>query len=222
MRKGEQKRQQIIKAAAQLFYQKGYDATTVQDILDSLNTSKGSFYHHFDAKVDVLTELARQTALESKQAYQALSFVDAADAFNQLLRYASPFKQSDLALLRSLEGMQSSSERAILWDAMARSSSAAFFGEFASLLWTLQQLGQAVWRGEDSLRLAFESFFGACKLLAELPLQGPVTASLQAVPLLLALRRQTERQLGLRAGSVVILNATDLQSLLAAVMTDTA
>lgn len=222
MRKGEQKRQQIVMAAAQLFYQKGYDATTVQDILDKLNTSKGSFYHHFDAKVDVLTELAQQTAQQSRQAYQALTFSDAGDAFNQLLLYASPFKSSDLALLRSLEGMQSSSERAILWDAMARSSNAAFFGEFSSLLWTLQQLGLAVWRGEESLRLAFDSFFSACRLLAELQQKDHKTASVQAVPLLLALRRQTERQLGLRAGSVVVLSTEAFIALLDAVKTNPA
>lgn len=44
MRKGDEKRQAILDVAEKLFYTKGYEATSVQDILDVLDTSKGSFY----------------------------------------------------------------------------------------------------------------------------------------------------------------------------------
>ena len=39
MRKGDAKRQAILDVAEKLFYSKGYEATTVQDILDVLETS---------------------------------------------------------------------------------------------------------------------------------------------------------------------------------------
>lgn len=54
MRKGDEKRQAILDVAEKLFYTKGYEATSVQDILDVLDTSKGSFYHHFESKEQVL------------------------------------------------------------------------------------------------------------------------------------------------------------------------
>lgn len=62
MRKGDQSRKKIIDAAEKLFAEKGYAATSVQDILDALGISKGGFYHYFDTKMELLTEVcARRT-----------------------------------------------------------------------------------------------------------------------------------------------------------------
>lgn len=62
MRKGEESRARIVDAAEKLFAQKGYGATSVQDILDALGISKGGFYHYFDTKMELLTEVcARRT-----------------------------------------------------------------------------------------------------------------------------------------------------------------
>ena len=54
MKKGDLKRVQILDAAEQLFFEKGYDRTSVQDLLDALDMSKGGFYHYFDSKESVL------------------------------------------------------------------------------------------------------------------------------------------------------------------------
>lgn len=60
MRKGDEKKQAILTVAKELFYQKGYELTSVNDILDRLGCSKGSFYHHFDTKYQVLETICRQ------------------------------------------------------------------------------------------------------------------------------------------------------------------
>ena len=54
MRKGDLKKQEILNTAEQLFCKKGYEETSVQDILDILRTSKGSFYHHYESKESLL------------------------------------------------------------------------------------------------------------------------------------------------------------------------
>ena len=41
-------RGRIVSAAWQLFYEQGYEHTTVEEIIDQSQTSKGSFYHYFD------------------------------------------------------------------------------------------------------------------------------------------------------------------------------
>ena len=48
----------IITAAWKLFYEQGYEATTVEDIVFESETSKGSFYHYFDGKDALLGTLA--------------------------------------------------------------------------------------------------------------------------------------------------------------------
>lgn len=47
-------RDQIIKAADDLFYQQGYEHTSFADIAGVVNISRGNFYHHFKTKDDIL------------------------------------------------------------------------------------------------------------------------------------------------------------------------
>ena len=65
MKKGETRREQILLAAESLFYGKGYEQTTIQDILDALNLSKGGFYHYFDTKLSLLEAICSLRAEES-------------------------------------------------------------------------------------------------------------------------------------------------------------
>lgn len=43
-------RGRIVSAAWKLFYEQGYEDTTVEEIIDLSQTSKGSFYHYLTAK----------------------------------------------------------------------------------------------------------------------------------------------------------------------------
>ncbi len=47
-------KERIIDTAWKLFLEKGYDETTVDEIIEKSNTSKGSFYYHFSGKEEVL------------------------------------------------------------------------------------------------------------------------------------------------------------------------
>ena len=51
-------RGRIISAAWKLFYEQGYEGTTVEDIVYESGTSKGSFYHYFDGKDALMGTLA--------------------------------------------------------------------------------------------------------------------------------------------------------------------
>ncbi len=48
------KKQQIIEAAQILFIKKGFSVTSIQDILDAANISKGTFYNYFSSKTECL------------------------------------------------------------------------------------------------------------------------------------------------------------------------
>ena len=48
----------IITAAWKLFYEQGYDDTTIDDIITESGTSKGSFYHYFEGKDALLGSLS--------------------------------------------------------------------------------------------------------------------------------------------------------------------
>jgi TetR/AcrR family transcriptional regulator, cholesterol catabolism regulator len=50
-------RQEILRTAARLFQQQGYDATSMNDVATALKVSKAGLYHHFQSKDDILFEL---------------------------------------------------------------------------------------------------------------------------------------------------------------------
>ena len=51
-------RGRIVSAAWKLFYEQGYEDTTVEEIIEHSHTSKGSFYHYFDGKDALLSTLS--------------------------------------------------------------------------------------------------------------------------------------------------------------------
>ncbi|TBH16057.1 TetR/AcrR family transcriptional regulator [Thermus thermamylovorans] len=48
----------ILEEAAKLFTEKGYEATSVQDLAEALGLSKAALYHHFRSKEEILYEVS--------------------------------------------------------------------------------------------------------------------------------------------------------------------
>ncbi|MEU6151893.1 TetR/AcrR family transcriptional regulator [Actinosynnema sp. NPDC047251] len=49
----------IVSAAVRLFAAKGFDATTVQEVVEAASVTKGALYHYFGSKDDLLFEIYR-------------------------------------------------------------------------------------------------------------------------------------------------------------------
>ncbi len=73
----------IINAAWDLFYEQGYDDTTVEDIIAESGTSKGSFYHYFEGKDALLGSLSYIFDEEYEKLKDKLT--DEMSAFEKLL-----------------------------------------------------------------------------------------------------------------------------------------
>jgi TetR/AcrR family transcriptional repressor of nem operon len=56
MRKGEQTRQEIIRKAAPIFNQRGYDGAALSDLMKSTGLEKGGIYRHFENKEQLAAE----------------------------------------------------------------------------------------------------------------------------------------------------------------------
>ena len=76
----------IINAAWDLFYEQGYEYTTVEEIIEKSGTSKGSFYHYFEGKDALLGSLSyifdeeyeklQEQIDESMHSFDALMFLN--------------------------------------------------------------------------------------------------------------------------------------------------
>ena len=76
-------RSRIVSAAWELFYENGYDDTTVDDIVERSGTSKGSFYHYFAGKDALLSSLS--TLFDEKYQELVPNMDPGLSAFDQLI-----------------------------------------------------------------------------------------------------------------------------------------
>lgn len=60
----EVRRAELMNTALGLFAERGYEETSVQDITDAVGIAKGTFYHHFASKDDLLEQVAAAQAAQ--------------------------------------------------------------------------------------------------------------------------------------------------------------
>lgn len=69
------RRQELIDVAARIFHEKGYDATSIQDVAEALGILKGSIYYYINSKEDLLFEVVQEvheTALANMERLRKL------------------------------------------------------------------------------------------------------------------------------------------------------
>jgi TetR/AcrR family transcriptional regulator, cholesterol catabolism regulator len=66
-----QRRDNLVKLAAELFAKKGYQATTVREIADEAGILSGSLYHHFDSKESIVDEVLSSFLDDLLSSYRA-------------------------------------------------------------------------------------------------------------------------------------------------------
>ena len=72
VKKAEVRRQEIVSAARQLFQAKEYEKTTMQDVMDQLGIAKGTIYHYFNSKEELLEAVVENIVEEDLARKQAL------------------------------------------------------------------------------------------------------------------------------------------------------
>ncbi len=107
----QRRREEIFAAAAEIFYSKGYDGTSIQDIASAVGLLKGSIYYYIDSKEDLLFGIIQE------------SHAAALDALAELRAASDPPLAKVVALVR----------RHVEVFTSTRIESAVFFREFRSL-----------------------------------------------------------------------------------------
>ncbi|MCM1525220.1 MAG: TetR/AcrR family transcriptional regulator [Ruminococcus sp.] len=75
MKKGEKRKQELLECAYRLFIQKGYDQTSVDEIIAEAHIAKGTYYHYFQSKEAMLEEVINMMIAE--EADRAKSVISA-------------------------------------------------------------------------------------------------------------------------------------------------
>ena len=107
----EERKNELLDAAQALFYQNGYESTSVANIIDSVGIAKGTFYHYFKSKTDLLDQIVeRQIRMIDREIERVLDEIEenAIVEFNNILRNIGQYKLENkkvmLLMVRVLYG----------------------------------------------------------------------------------------------------------------------
>lgn len=112
------RRAELIDVAQALFLTRGYERTTINDVIQATGLSKGAFYHHFRAKEDLLEAIAQRFARESLgfiEGLRADARLDALGRLNLLLALGRDWKREHIAELKAMFTTLLRPENAVLY-----------------------------------------------------------------------------------------------------------
>lgn len=92
----EVRREELLDAAQRQFGAKGYDGTSVADIIADVGISKGAFYHHFASKEDLLEALACRHARNATAETRVVLDDPTLDSFSKLVGFLGIMRGSKL------------------------------------------------------------------------------------------------------------------------------
>jgi AcrR family transcriptional regulator len=93
-----EKKQEFLDVALELFYEKGYEKTTINDIINKLGVSKGAFYHYFQSKEDIIETIAIGYADKMSHIIKKIlnrTDINAIEKFNISIELTQDYKKSE-------------------------------------------------------------------------------------------------------------------------------
>jgi AcrR family transcriptional regulator len=82
---GDERRRQILRAAAHVFADRGYATATIEDVARAAHVAEGTIYNYFRSKEDLLIHIPRYIAGPVLEQLAALPDVDSAEAAERAL-----------------------------------------------------------------------------------------------------------------------------------------
>jgi hypothetical protein len=132
--KGLKTKKRIIDCARALFHEKGYNSVSVDDIVLSANSSKGSFYTHFKSKEELifhmvpLADEAYQNFLSSN-----IEYISTIEKISSFIRYVF-HNMSDKIGLDFMSAIYSSQIKDTNSESFLTSSQRSYYDVFAIII----------------------------------------------------------------------------------------
>jgi AcrR family transcriptional regulator len=133
----DERRSELIATAQQLFYTKGYERTSVSDIVKAVGVAQGTFYYYFDSKTAVLEAVVAELIAQERAILQEIvadETLAAIPKWIQAMQVGNNWKierkDEMIALLRLLQ----KDENALLQHKMRMQATQALSPELAKII----------------------------------------------------------------------------------------
>jgi len=87
MNEAHSSKTKFLDAAVRVIRSKGYTATTVEDLCEAASLTKGSFFHHFSSKEQLVLEAAQQFDESCKSFFAGSAYHSMKDPVDRILAY---------------------------------------------------------------------------------------------------------------------------------------
>lgn len=220
MKKGEIKKQKFLQAAEVRFCRDGYENTSIQDILDDLQTSKGSFYHHFVSKESLLEEICRGRAESaSEQVFLNLNEkMTCLEKLNVLISGLIPFSGEKMVFLKMLIPVISGPEGVTVRNCYANELEQLYLVPVAEVLREGTEQGifacaDPEFSAQTLILLINRFWLDICRKVFANEREGKKTDPADLMSLTENCRNASERLLSAPFGSLVFIHLPDLRTL---------
>jgi AcrR family transcriptional regulator len=210
------RRGELIDCAQRLFLSRGYERTTINDVIAATGLSKGAFYHHFRSKEDLLEAIAARFAEQSLVQVAALRADRSRDALanlNLMLALGREWKREHMGELHAMFTTLLKPENAMLYQRIVEAVFAVLIPALATIIDEGRQAGRF---DAGDARVAAETLLrlgnGRRPIVVEalaIAETDPATAIAMIVTRLRAEEALVDRILGLPPGSVQLLGSID-------------
>ncbi|WBW98266.1 TetR/AcrR family transcriptional regulator [Oceanirhabdus sp. W0125-5] len=98
-------RDEIINTAQRLFYSVGYDKTSIQMIINEIDIAKGTFYHYFKSKSELMLEIVKITVeqiVEQLNAVVTNSSLSPIEKINTIFNASAKYKAANLDYIKAI------------------------------------------------------------------------------------------------------------------------
>ena len=110
------RRSEILDVAQKLIYLKGYEQTSVQDIITEIGIAKGTFYHYFSSKQDLLDAIIKRMIEQTLQTVEPIvndNQLNALEKFTRFFAYIESWKIENKTFLLEVLKVWHKDENAI-------------------------------------------------------------------------------------------------------------
>ena len=113
----EERKAEMVAAAWSLFSENGYDQTTVNAIIEKLGVSKGTFYHYFTSKEDILNAVVEHMTRQGLLAVRPIlqdETLSAVDKLNRFIKSARAWRLANIDAIKEIVGVLYRDENIII------------------------------------------------------------------------------------------------------------